>query len=215
MSTRMIYDLAVRTRVFMKLFTIESRKLIVLVLMMAFLCNSVYALETPKFTLDAYTWSNNMKKASVTTKERGLVFRINIRNDENVPVEITNLVLNIDLFQNEERVHLRRGQTTINNLYLPPNDKINVFFEVEFPYDHIGEYKAEVTYSIDNWVPEKIEPYPFRFKVVSEEIFAEEIKNVRPLLDFSGITINLTLIGGGVTIFGLGVLITYLWQKRS
>ena len=106
-------------------------------------------------------------------------------------------------------------QVGIDYIYLPPNEDFAVFVPVDFGYgDIVGDYRAEVTYNFGYGVPQKVEPYPFQFRVLSVEMFQQEIEESGD----GGLTINIPIeikIGGPLISISIIALAIYLWRRKK
>ena len=129
----------------------------------------------PDFTIahEPYQWDKDMKRLKITTPERGLTFKITISNeDTSEPISIENMRVNAKAYYGTEEYQKFFKQVSIDFIYLPPNEVFVLFVPVDFGHgDIVGDYRAEVTYDFGYGTPQKIEPFPFEFRVLSEEIF--------------------------------------------
>lgn len=162
-------------------------------------------------------WSSDMKKIGITTKERGLVFRVTVTNINNEPY--TNDELTIDVrVEKVGSVGSTFHEQVSNYIYLPPNEKTEIDIPVDFGGgDAIGSYSAEIQCSGIGYVTENVEPYPFEFRVLGEDQFQKELeeKEDSPLINIGDINITVEIIGGiSVTIIGALVITWYMRRKR-
>ena len=156
-----------------------------------------------KIVHEPYQWNEDMKRLRITTPERGLVFKITIMNQGNEPLEIDHLYIFVRVKSNTRSFDFYK-QINLDYLYLPPEENTHCFVDVNFgDGSAIGSYTAELTYSIDSFHSEKpIEPYPFEFRVVSEEIFQQEIQQNKEgtVVISPSIEINITWFGIALSI---------------
>lgn len=167
------------------------------------------------YKIEPVNWTDEMKDASVTTYEKGLIIKLAVTNEGDKSDSENNIRFTADLFQNGDRVVQHNGQIHVDYLYLPESSETYFYIPIEFEYDSIGEYKLEISYTKGYSDPIKIEPYPFRFDVVSETIFQERIKETpRPLIQIGDIKVSIYLVSlGGITL--IGGLATYLWMRKK
>jgi len=164
-------------------------------------------------------WSTDMIRICITTKERGLIFKITILNEnEAEPIEINNLVIDVKVEKEQDSWSFFR-QITINYIFIPPKNEHTIFVPIEFSKygEVIGSYTVELTYGQGTVVEQHIEPYPFDFRVVSEEQFQKEIeqKKTGPLIIIGPWEIKLIDFGVSITIIGVGGAITFfMWKKK-
>lgn len=172
-----------------------------------------------KIVAEPYQWNDNMKRLEITTKERGLVFKITISNDGTESIEINKIYITVSV-EPENRIWSFRKQLEINYLYLPPKETHHRFVEVDFGGGSvIDSYSAELTYGENVYdIDNPIEPYPFDFEVVSEDEFERRIKENPPPSLLPPINIDITIefisisIGGTI---GLIAVVWYLYKKRK
>lgn len=100
-------------------------------------------------------------------------------------------------------------------MYLPPEEACHRFVEVDFGGGSaIGSYSAELTYGTYIGENNPIEPYPFNFRVLGEELFQEEIEqNKGGTTIIIPIEIQVTL--GGVISISVAIGIIYLWKRKE
>lgn len=164
-------------------------------------------------------WSNDMLRIGITTKERGLVFKVIISNGlQTDAVEIEDLKIDVAIKYGDETYHTFFKQVSISYIYLPQTEDYEVIVPVTFEHgDAIGSYTAELTYTVKNSVPKHIEPYPFQFRVVGEEQFQKEIeqKKTGPVIIIGPWEIKVEIFGGGITITVVSIaLVVYLLRRR-
>lgn len=171
----------------------------------------------PKITQDQYQWNDDMKRLKITTPERGLIFRVTISNEDDEPLSIYKLYINVRVESSSRQFWSFFKQLTIDYLYLPANEKNYRFVEVDFGSSEfiIGAYTAKLTYVVDgpsSGDGDPIEVYPFDFRVLGEEAFQQEIQQNR-----SGTTIAIPIYIE-VSLGGIGISITifelYSWIRK-
>jgi len=181
-----------------------------------------------KITADPYQfengvfkqWDNDMIRIGITTEERGLIFKITISNQhETNSLTIENLSVDIKVKYGDEIGSRFSKKVSISYIYLPPKHDYNVFVPVDFGHgDIIGNYAAELNYQIGYGDWQHIEPYPFEFRVVSEEQFQKEIEQKKgsPIIVIGPIEVRLFDFSIGVSIFSVSAIIIgyYLWKKK-
>ena len=164
-------------------------------------------------------WSNNMKKIGITTEERGLIFRVTVSNIQNEPITVEKLMITVRGERTDSGSNSFFEQVS-DYIYLPPNEKTEVDIPVEFGYgDVIGSYSAEIQYSGEGlYGTQNIEPYPFEFRVLSEDQFQKELeqKQDSPFISIGDINITLFEFSAGFSIFSIGLAITLyiIYRKR-
>jgi hypothetical protein len=195
-----------------------------------------------KITHEEYQWNDDMKSLGMTTQETGLIFKITIYNNGQLPLEIgyphnnvypnpfseiSSLYINIQVVSTDSQPHYDETKEIIfdsnNPLYLPPQE--SYYRLVRF--DHygsalpIGSYTAKLSYS--NYVLSSgnegtpIEPYPFNFKIASTETLQNAIRqDSGALISFGDINItflDVTVGGGAITLISLSIAMVW-WKKR-
>jgi len=169
-----------------------------------------------KIVAEPYEWDDDMKRLKITTPERGLVFKITISNDGTDAIEINKIYIDVRV-ESELRMWSFHKQLEINYLYLPPKEVHYRFVEVDFGWGSIvGSYSAELMYGENVYdVDSPIEPYPLSFRVLSEEMFQQEIEqNKGGTTIIIPIEIQITL--GGLISFSFAVILfSYLRKKRK
>lgn len=164
-------------------------------------------------------WSNDMMRIEITTKERGLIFKIIISNElQTGAVEIEDLKIDVAVKYGDETHHTFFKQVSINYIYLPQNENYEVIVPVTFNRaDVIGSYTAELTYTVENSDPQHIEPYPFQFRVVSEEQFEKELEQKKNgLINIGPFEITVEIFGGGITITIISLaVVVYMLRRRK
>jgi len=165
-------------------------------------------------------WSSDMKKIGITTKERGLIFRVTVTNTNDEPY--TNDELTVDVrVEKIGSVGSTFHEQVSNYIYLPPNEKTEIDIPVDFGGgDAIGSYTAEIQCSgIGYYGTENVEPYPFDFRVLSEDQFQKELEQKKdaPFISIGDINITLFDFSVGVSVLSIGVAITIfaIWQRRK
>jgi len=175
-----------------------------------------YQYENHVFT----PWTNDMVRIGITTKERGLIFKIVISNEQTDSVEIEDLEIDVTIKYGDETYSTLQKQITINYIYLPQDEQYEVIIPVKFrSSDDVGSYTTELTYTHRYHGSEAIEPYPFTFRLVSEEQFQKEIeqKKTGPLIVIGPFEIKLFDFGITITIISIPVVVValYYWKKRK
>lgn len=181
-----------------------------------------------KITADPYQfesgvfkqWDNDMVRIGITTKERGLIFKITISNPHQTDsVAIENLRVDTNVRYGDAQSSTFFEQISVSYIYLPPKKDYHIFIPTEFNRaEVIGSYTAELTYVKGSSVEQHIEPYPFQFRVVSEEQFAKEKeqKQTGPVIIIGPWEVKVFDFGGGITITIIGLaLIVYVYRKRK
>lgn len=162
-------------------------------------------------------WSNDMKKIGITTEKRGLIFKITISNVQNEPITVEKLEIQVRVRETNEGTSTFFDQVS-TYIYLPPNEKTEVIIPVDFGHGEvIGSYIAEIQRIERYDVAQNIEPYPFEFRVLSEDQFQKELeqKKEAPFISIGDINITLFDFSISVTIFSVGlVLVLYYLRKR-
>jgi hypothetical protein len=136
-------------------------------------------------TSKPYQWTDDMNRLGITTPEKGLVFEIIIWNNSTQPLQSpyysNNLWILILVSSTDTQTSFNfRQEIDINNLYLPPNESDVRFVEINNVGGvnlQIGSYTATLTWGWGQYSSEQgtpIEPYPFDFRVMSEQEFQQE-----------------------------------------
>ena len=209
-----------RTRLFLILFVLS------LCFFLVFRCMS----QTSDFKIvaDPYQWendvfkqwNNDMIRIGITTEERGLIFKITISNQhETNSLTIEDLTIYIRVNYGDEAGSRFSKQVSLSYIYLPPKQDYSVFVPVDFGYGEIiGSYTAELTYAIGSGSEQHIEPYPFQFRVVSEEQFQKEIEQKKgsPIIIIGPFEVKLFDFSIGVSVVSVSAIIIayYLWKKK-
>ena len=165
---------------------------------------------------EPYQWNSDMKRLKITTPERGLTFKITISNeDTSESVTIESIRINVRVFYGTEEYSKFFKQINIDYIYLPPTEGHVIFVPVNFGYgDIVGDYRAELKYQVGSYVEQKIEPFPLQFRVLSEDMFQQEIEQSGN----GGITINIPIeikISGSVISVSIVIIVIYFVWKRK
>ena len=169
-----------------------------------------------KVVAEPYQWNDDMKRLKITTPERGLTFKIIISNEDSTePVTIDKLLLDVKVYYGDEDYFKFYKQINIDYIYLPSNEDYTTFVPVDFGHgDIVGSYRAELKYGTKGYLPQqKIEPFPFEFRVLGEDLFQQEIEQNR-----GGTTIIIPIeiqVSGGVISISVAILAIYLWKKKK
>jgi len=175
-----------------------------------------------RIEMEPYNWTDDMKQLRITTPEKGIVLKISITNThDEYDITLRDLWIKITIEGESQYSH----DIHIDYIYLPPGYVFDLLvvpppFEKSYTYQNlIGEWSIKAEYEIGNIISEasvarkgKIEPYPFEFRVLSQEQFEKEIKErgTRPIINIAtNITIQVSAIGG-VSLF----VIYYVWRKH-
>lgn len=163
-------------------------------------------------------WNNDMIRIGITTEERGLIFKITISNQhETNSITIENLRIDVKVKYGDETYSRFFKQVSLSYIYLPPKQDYQVFVPVDFGHgDIIGSYRAELTYAIGSGNEQPIEPYPFQFRVVSEEQFQKEIEQKRggPTIIIGPFEVKIIDLTISVVSASAAAIVYYLWKKK-
>jgi len=163
-------------------------------------------------------WTNDMIRIEITTEERGIIFRITITNKQTNALEIENLNIDVHIRNIDDDYNAFHKQISINYIYLPQNEEYSLYVPVTFTrYDVIGSYKAELSYTEDSSVSQNIEPYPFQFRILSEDQFQKELEQKKTaLFNIGPIEVTIEIFGGMtfVIIGSLAFTIIILRRRR-
>lgn len=142
-----------------------------------------------KVMLDKYNWTSDMKYLKITTQNIGLILKITIWNDGSEPIDFTNsgsgnniLWINVRVDSTTDTGVYFFQQLQMNNLYLPPNETLTRFVNVEFLYGQpIGDYTAKINYSFGTYpsTGQPVEGSPFDYSIVDNDTFSQEIQQSR------------------------------------
>lgn len=165
-----------------------------------------------KVMLDQYNWTSEMKSLKITNPEIGLILKITIWNNESNPIDYSLLHgqilwINVRVDSTTDSGVYFFKQLQIDNLYLPANETLIRFVNVEFTYGQpIGIYTAKVTYSFGSSpsVGQQVEGSPFDYRILDNDTFNQEIqRNKNANITWFSLTINFSL-------FTLGDLLTFI-----
>lgn len=194
-----------------------------------------------RITHEEYGWTDDMKRLGITTQDTGVIFKITIFNEGQLPlrigyspstvypnpfVEMTSLYISINLVSTDTQPHYDDTKKIVfdsdNPLYLPPKESYSRMVQ----FDHyglplpIGSYTAKLEYSPyalsygSEGTP--IEPYPFTFRVASSDTLQNAIRqDSGAFIQIGSINITLFEFGGSITVFSLGLLAVYFWKRKK
>jgi len=203
-------------------------------------------------TMTPQNWDNASIALKETTPENGLIMQIAILNNGSLPQLIESITFHISTLYPQTQSP-SKSVSTINNLVIPAMKSflwwIAVLqpsgltpygstplgsYEVDVTYDISYAYSMSATYnqySVNGLNGQPLEPYPFKFTVVTAEQLQQDIQsynennqNKRATniylfqnLNLIGISLfDITLVGiGGV---GGGVVVSvlrFLWRKAK
>lgn len=135
-----------------------------------------------KITFEPEDWTDGMKRVKMTTYERGLRIRIDITNlDENDYLDIDYLRIRIER-RYEEEDYTRFDYVELSDFSVPPNNTTSTFRDIDLHYTtgSLGKWSLRLGYvtseQSSGFDSNKIEPYPFEFKVASEEELQKSIE---------------------------------------
>lgn len=185
--------------------------------------------------LDQYNWNSEMKAQKITNPEIGLILKITIWNDGSEPIDFTYsgspnniLWINVQVDSTTDSGVYFFQQLQIDDLYLPPNETLTRFVNVEFTYSQpIGIYMAKVTYNFGSSPSEgqPVEGSPFSYSILDNNTFNQEIKQSKNVnvtwvsltLNFSLITLGDFAIIGVPSISGVTIvsLTAYAYKNRK
>jgi len=153
-------------------------------------------------------WSSDMKKLDITTKERGLTYRITVTNVVDEPVTVDKLTIQVSVTKIGKISGFFKEINTYINLQPNEKDYFNVTVDFGNSQDILGSYVTEIQRVEGISKTYDLEAYPSEFKVVSEDQFEKEIEDkVDALFSFGDvyITVELVSIGIVITLIGGGI----------
>jgi hypothetical protein len=182
-----------------------------------------------KITHEEYQWTDEMKQVAMTTPERGLTFKIFIYNNSTDPLTLDNLYILIRVTSDDTQTHFDFSkQLTFdynNQLFLPSHESDVRFVKVANDFGNslqIGSYTAKLSYYYryiyygSEGTP--IEPYPFNFRVASEETLQQEIQQNKGGTTINIGPFNISLFDFSVSLGGSIIsiaVVAYLLNRRK
>ena len=145
-----------------------------------------------------------------------MTFKIIISNEDNTEsITVDKILIDVKVYYGDQDYFKFFKQINIDYIYLPPNEDYTTFVPLDFGYgDIVGSYRAELRYGTKGYLPQqKIEPFPFELRVLSEDFFQQEIEQNR-----GGTTIIVPIeiqVSGGVISVSVVILAIYLWKKKK
>jgi len=154
-----------------------------------------------------------MKNVKMTTFERGLIVRIDLTNlDTRNYLEIDYLHIQIETTY-EEKDSKDSDYIELSNIEIKPSSSISFWHNVEFRSylgERLGKWSVRVAYGTSKNVwsfNNKIEPYSFEFKLVSEGELQKAIEENPSGFVFSPtIVIEFSVLSIAVTSFAVYLL---------
>jgi len=192
-------------------------KLSILFLLMGFLLLPVLRCSGQssgfKVMLDQYNWNSEMKILKITNQETGLILKITIWNDGSYPTDYGRLFYGQELW-----INVRVDSTTdsgvyffqqlqIDNLYLPANETLTRFVNVEFVYSQpVGIYTVKVTYNFGPYSSEgqPVEGSPFDYRILDNDTFNQEIQQNKK------VNVSWFSFAPSFSLFTMGDLLTFI-----
>lgn len=185
------------------------------------LVNAVYQ-TFPKTHVYPDNWTQDMKNVKMTTVERGLKIRIEFTNLDNQNYyTIPYIKIRIETNYEEQSNSKDWKYIELRNYAIPPNNTTSTYYDIDLHRSQtsIGRWSVRLTYvtNENSWdFISQIEPYPFEFKVASEDELQTAIKENPPsgFVFSPNITIEISVFGSlsiAITI----VLLKFLRKKKG
>lgn len=171
----------------------------------------------PKIHFEPENWTQDMKDVKMTTPEKGLTIRINFENLDEKDYVINYIKIKVEATY-EEKNTKNVDYITLENFGIAKNDVASTVHKVDLSSNavgNLGKWSLRLTYvtNRDQYTfDQKIEPYPFEFKIGSEEELQNEIAN-KPSSNWifsPTITVEVSLIG----TISVVVAVTVIWNSR-
>lgn len=171
-----------------------------------------------KITFEPENWTEDMKRVKMTTYERGLKIRIDITNlDKNDYLDIDYLSIRIEI-RYEEEDSKDFDFVELGDFSVRPDNTTSTFRDIDLHHmtGSLGKWALRLGYvtspQSSGYDYNKIEPYPFEFKVASEEELQKAIEENPSGFVFSP-TFNITI--SFVTVGGISLILFYLMKKKK
>lgn len=159
----------------------KSYLILIPFLLCPFLVNTVLAQSSLEMHFEPDNWTADMERVKMTTVERGLKIRIDfINRDTQNYLTIPYLRIRIET-KYEETDSKDWDYIELINYAIPPNNTTSTYYDVDLHRigDSLGKWSVRLTYvtrESDYDFDNKIEPYPFDFRVGSEAELQKEIE---------------------------------------
>lgn len=159
-----------------------------------------------------------MKNVKMTSFERGLTIRIDLKNlDKESYLNIPYLRIRIQTIY-EETDSKDSEYIELENMEIKPSNSISFWHNVDFGHSlsgKLGKWSVRVAYVTSEGgydYTKKILPYPFEFTVATEDELQRAIKESP-----SAPVINIYLPEITISFFSLGsiAIIILLWKRRK
>jgi len=177
----------------------------------------------PKIHFQADNWTEDMKRVGMTTLDRGLKLKIDFTNlDTQDYYTITYIKIRIETNYEEQTNSKDWDYVEFRNYAIPPNNITSTYYDVDLHRSpsSIGRWSVRLGYATNEnaWdFSQQIEPYPFEFKIASEEELQNAISaNPRGWFIFSpNITVDISILGGISGTISLALLAVILKRKKG
>ena len=191
-----------------------KRYILIPFLLSSLLVSVTFAQNNLKMHFEPDNWTQDMKNAKLTTEERGLKIRIDFTNlDTENYLTISYIKIRIES-KYEESEHSEWDYIELKNWVIQPSNTTSTYHDIDLHRsgDSVGKWSVRLKYVTreSDWnFDDKIEPYPYEFKVVSDEEELQRQLKENPSAPIINIYITTT-----VTLFSVGILAWYLFKKK-
>lgn len=189
------------------------------ILFCSFLVSAVFPQTNLETHWEQENWTAGMKNVEMTTFDRGLIIRIDLRNlDTENYVEIPYLRIKIETTY-EETDSKDSYYIELKNIEIKPSNTISFWHNVDLGHslsDKLGSWSlrvAYVTHESSYDYNNKILPYPFEFTLATEDELQRAIKD-----NPSAPVFNIYLPEITISLFSVGsvaVIIFLLFKKKK
>jgi len=134
--------------------------------------NMVLSSTFPKIHFEPDNWTADMKRVKMTTQQRGLKIKIDFTNlDVKNYLTISYIHIRIEI-RYEEIDFKDYDYVELENYVIPPSNTTSIYRDINLQRSQsLGKWSLRLAYTTyKNWeFTNQIEPYPFEFRVVSEQ----------------------------------------------
>lgn len=184
--------------------------------------NAIYQ-SFPKIHFEADNWTQDMKRVKMTTLERGLKLKIDFTNlDTQNYYTIAYIKIRVETNYEEQANSRDWDYIELKNYAIAPGNTTSAYYNVDLHQSpsSIGRWSVKLGYVLgeNSWdFGQQIEPFPFEFKVASEEELQKAIAdNPSGWFIFSpNITIDISILGGIGGTISLALLAVILTKRKK
>lgn len=175
----------------------------------------------PKTHFYPDNWIQDMKNVKMTTIDRGLKIRIDFTNLDNQNYyTIPYIKIRVETNYEEQTNSKDWKYIELRNYAIPPSNTTSTYYTVDLyrSPNSIGKWSVRLTYvtNENSWdFTSQIEPYPFEFKVATEDELQTAIKENPPsgFVFSPNITIEISVFGSAIAISI--VLFSFFRKKKG